>query len=381
MKRILVYYPFNRYTIPIDIPLVELIKNGNKVLLYCNQEYGDLQSRYESQGIEIIPFKKAKFKGKLKYIQEIFTLIGISKKYDVDYIFSHLQPANLVSSIANYFTSSIVYNFRHHFYYEHLLTDNSKMIPNKNMVRLDKLINKFSKRIIVPSINVKNAIVQKEKINPNKIQVIPYRYNFTEKINSINVENARLLRQKYASDILAIIISRLIPYKRHILAFNIVKKLKEDGINIKLLVMDDAGSEYRNLKRFVEENNLTDSIYFLGYKQNVLEYLSASDVLIHPSLTETSSSAVKEAGILEKIVFVCKDVGDFNEYIINNVNGYSFPASDFEECTINSIKNILTNKSSFSNIGRNLKTEVLSRFQMQANSVKIYQKLINNKID
>jgi glycosyltransferase involved in cell wall biosynthesis len=50
--------------------------------------------------------------------------------------------------------------------------------------------------------------------------------------------------------------------------------------------------------------------------------LSAADLIVHPSITEASSSLIKEAGLVNKPVIVCSGVGDFDQYIEHDKNGY-----------------------------------------------------------
>ena len=54
----------------------------------------------------------------------------------------------------------------------------------------------------------------------------------------------------------------------------------------------------------------------VGFREDFVNYMAAADLLIHPSLTEASNNVVKEMGLLQKGVAVCRHVGDFNDFII-----------------------------------------------------------------
>jgi glycosyltransferase involved in cell wall biosynthesis len=87
------------------------------------------------------------------------------------------------------------------------------------------------------------------------------------------------------------------------------------------LLLDD-GEQRESLETFVKENRLEKKIFLIGLKKNIIDYLAAADLIVHPSATEASSSLIKEAGLVKKPVIVCSGVGDFDQYIINEKNGF-----------------------------------------------------------
>jgi glycosyltransferase involved in cell wall biosynthesis len=193
---------------------------------------------------------------------------------------------------------------------------------------LDKIINRLSSKIVVPSGDVWVSMEQYEKANMNKVQLIPYIYDFSGyQLPDYEVVNS--LREKYNCKLLLIMVSRMIATKQHRPVFEIVNKLHKQGLSIKMLVMDD-GPLKPELEKMVNDNQLQDVIIFTGFRTDFINYMAAADLLIHPSLTEASNNVVKEMGLLQKGVAVCKDVGDFNEYICEGENGYFLDANNLE---------------------------------------------------
>jgi len=194
-------------------------------------------------------------------------------------------------------------------------------------------VGKLAKEIVVPSLEVYNGMIKYEKIKAKKIAIIPYIYDF-EKYKKPDTDEVRSIRNEYATDLLILTASRMIKMKRHALVLPVFKKLLDEGYSIKVLLLDN-GEEKENLQKYVEQNNLGNSIFFLGYRPNITDYLSAADLLVHPSYTEASSSLVKEFGLMKKPVIVCSGVGDFDQYIVNGENGYIVnppdEAKEFEE--------------------------------------------------
>jgi glycosyltransferase involved in cell wall biosynthesis len=126
------------------------------------------------------------------------------------------------------------------------------------------------------------------------------------------------------------------------------------------------------LEQYVRENGLEDKISFLGYRRNIIDYLSAGDLLVHPSYTEASSSMVKEFGLLKKPVIACEGVGDFDQYIISGENGFLVgdeePAAQFEKY----IKYIYDNPAEGKRLGEALHNKVLEVFSANEKTVGLY---------
>jgi len=132
------------------------------------------------------------------------------------------------------------------------------------------------------------------------------------------------------------------------------------------------------LEAQVRALNLTEKVFLPGHVGNVLDYMLASDYLLHPSLLESSCVVIKEAGLAERPVIVCEGVGDFDAYIESNVNGFLIPTKNFEDEASSLILKTYSDKQSLREIGRNLKTDVLRLFDVNT-IIDEYIKLINQK--
>src|SRR5258706_3430300 len=192
------------------------------------------------------------------------------------------------------------------------------MRRNKKEALLDKILNKLAKRIVVPSSGVWYGMQKYEKCNMGKVILLPYIYDFSSYPKPDNVK-VQQLRSKYNSKLLLIMVSRLIPSKQHQPVFEVVKKMEDEGLSVKMIVMDD-GDLRPQLQKYVDKHNLPDHIDIIGYKEDFINYMAASDMLIHPSVTEASNNVVKEMGLLEKGVAVCGNVGDFSDYVVEGKN-------------------------------------------------------------
>ena len=93
--------------------------------------------------------------------------------------------------------------------------------------------------------------------------------------------------------------------------------------------------------------------------------MKASDLLVHISESEASNGVVKEASLVDLPVLVCKNVGDFDEYITpENALTISKNFTDFE--LIEEIKNTYANKAPLKTISSKLKQNVISQFEIKS---------------
>lgn len=375
MKKILFFYPSNKRSVQIETTIIELSKLGHTIHLLTTSAAGDLHKNLEAHGITTSAHV-SKFKNSiLYYINQIFYLISFCRKEKVDLLFANLQHANFIAVFAQYFIPGKLICFRHHFKFNR----GNFGIPlkvNRNEILFDKNINFLAKHIVVPSKGVYDGMIEYETINAKKLSIVPYLYDFS-RYGHPNLDKAQEIREAYKAKLLIIMVARLIPFKRHILMLPVIKKLVEEGLDIKMIILDE-GPEKENLENYIQSNNLTDNIFLLGFRRNFLDYMAASDLILHPSITEASNNVIKEIGLQEKAVAVCSGVGDFDEYIENNRNGFlmdiSTPEKDAEEI----IKILYNDLSRIEKLGSTLKNTIIEKFGNNEPIIEQYKELIEN---
>jgi glycosyltransferase involved in cell wall biosynthesis len=110
---------------------------------------------------------------------------------------------------------------------------------------------------------------------------------------------------------------------------------------------------------------------------NILEYMAASDFLLHPSLAESSCVVVKEAGLAQLPVIVCRGVGDFDSYLIHERNAFTVDAEEFVDEATEAIINNFSEKDRLVRIAAGLRKTILEKFSIDS---VINQYEILNKI-
>ncbi len=368
---ILLYYPSNKRTIAMETLMLSLKDSGYNIILLTTCEKGDFHFWLEKHNIETYAHPVNSSNSFAYYVKQCFFLIAFCKKHKIDYLHSHLQHANIIAVFAQFFIRARCVIFRHHC---NFTTSNISNV-NRTEKLFDKIIHRLAKKIIVPSMGVKNEINIYETNQLAKYSVLPYIYDFSQYAKP-DPEKVKIIKQTYHAELILLFSSRFIEFKRPFIALNIAKRLIERGLNIKLLILDD-GPLRPDIEQFILTHNLSSHIFIIGFRKDYIDFFEACDVLIHPSLTDASNSTVKEMALLKKVVITCSNTGDFDEYIVNGQNGFLVDKENTENEMIDIITKLYENKSVITVIGSRLREDVLRRF---SNSKEVVTKYINETL-
>ena len=111
-------------------------------------------------------------------------------------------------------------------------------------------------------------------------------------------------------------------YKR---LLKIILKLKQENRKVRLYILG-IGPQEKELKEFVEKNELKDRVIFLGYQTNPYKYVAKADLFVCASFAEGFSTAATEALIVGTPVCTVEVsgmkemLGEDNEYGIVTEN-------------------------------------------------------------
>lgn len=367
-RNVLLYYPPNNRSVAIETIAAEVNRKGYNLLVLTTSERGEFHEALNKLGVKnfTVTFKRGSTIP--YYFKHLRYLLSFCKQHKIDTIWSHLQTCNIVAVFARLFTNCRIVIFRHHFHA--IIKEKGLTAVNKNELFFERIICKLAKEIVVPSSEVYNGMVKYEKVPAKKITIIPYIYDFTRYPgpDPLVVES---VRQQYAAKLLIVVASRMIPMKRHMLVLPVFDNLIRQGLDIKVLLLDD-GSERSVLESYVNTNGLQDRIFFLGFRKNIIDYLAAADLLVHPSSTEASSSLVKEFGLMKRPVIVCSGVGDFDQYIINGENGFLVEPQNEAASFENFIRYMYDHPEERKQMGQALYEKVMASFSNNETSLAPY---------
>src|SRR5688572_11152134 len=263
MANILFYVPFNQRSRDTESLMIAFHKQRHRVYCLSQQEGYLINDFLNKNGVKaashIIPGPRS---GWWYYCRHLFFFVGFCWKHDINIVYSHLEPANFVTSIGQYLIRAKTYLCRHH-------VDEGKLYQFDKDIYY-RLTYFFARQIIVVSKRAKEYMIAHEGIPAGKINHINLAYDFNL-YAKVNPENVKFIREKHHADVLLLTACRLTRYKRPQLAIELVKNLCDRGFDVKL-VMLGKGEMLEELQQQIKALNLEERIFLGGYVDNILEF-------------------------------------------------------------------------------------------------------------
>ena len=336
--------------------MVEFAGMGHRVHLLSQEPKGEIHKTVEKSGVITDTYSPSKSSSFLFYRKHVIYLKRYIKKNKIDLVYSHTQPANIVAVCAQAFSPARFIICRHH-------SDYIMNGTNRNAKIFDSIINKLGREFIVPSKKVFHQLTAVEGVDPKKVRLINYAYRF-ENYPEPKDESLFALSRDFPCSLRLVTVSRFIPCKRYSLLIDTIRELVDKNMDVKLLILGNGPLE-NELKQQVKDLQLENHVFFIGFTTDALTYISAADVVVHTSDSEASNSVIKEAGILEKLIIACADVGDFDDYIEDGKNGFLISKENTKEELIALLTKISKDKSQYNSFGPALKKSVLKHFSVE----------------
>ncbi len=153
-------------------------------------------------------------------------------------------------------------------------------------------------------------------------------------------------------------LSNFRPVKRIDAVIEIFDRIRKE-IPAKLLLIGD-GPERNNAEYLVRDKGIESDVVFLGKQGSVVDMLSACDLFLLPSQTESFGLAALEALACE-VPVVASDVGGLPEVITHGEDGYLVAPENIEEMARRSLE-IISDPERNREIGRQARKNAQKRF-------------------
>ncbi|HTF21910.1 MAG TPA: glycosyltransferase [Chryseolinea sp.] len=355
MATILFYVPFYRRARDVESLIIRFRDDGHRVLIVNQRPGSEFNDFLSSKKIECYEYAtREKAPALVSFIKHLYWIARFCYRQNPDIVFSHLDSTNFVAAIAQYFVSAKIYLCRHHI-------DEAQLYGfNKSWTY--KLTNLLARRIIVVSNRALRYMIDVEGVLSSKLIHINLAYDFSlYKLPETTVASS--IRHAHSAEVLLITVCRLTQYKRPDLCVKIAGRLRDEGIHVTFLILGSGPME-EELTSLIKEHGLEQNVKLMGHLANPLDYISAADILVHPSVLESSCVVLKEAGLVRKPVIACSGVGDVDEYIEDGVHGMLLPPEAFEHAAVKAIQFLIANRADAVGMGEKLRTSVLSNFEI-----------------
>lgn len=240
--------------------------------------------------------------------------------------------------------------------------------PNRDIEKKSaKIFNKCANIVIALSNNSKDKLIDNGLSN-KKIRVV---YNGIEMLKHTTDES--YISNNESKVVRVLVSGRLTEQKGHRYLLDAIKVLKEKHSNLRLIILGD-GELRQDLEQKVQKLEISDIVEFLGFKENVYEYINISDIFILPSLWEQFPISILEAMFLEKPI------------IASNVNGVGEQLGDAGilinpgnvDEIVEAIDLLISDKKKRKELGKAARRRFLDNFTLEnmgRNTLGIYQEL------
>ena len=239
----------------------------------------------------------------------------------------------------------------------------------KHRYNLQKNAWGFADKVVTIS---RKSLQSLETVFPEYMHKAQIIHNaFDVKISKIKASEK--IEDIYENCYLPIIVcaGRLDKNKNFSLLVKTVAKLKRENIECVLFIIGE-GPERESLVRLAAESDITDSVFFLGYKQNPLPYIGRAQLLCVSSLAEGFPTVVLESMALGK-PFVTTPVAGASEELADGGKCGLVAEWDIDDYA-EKLKILLTDKTLYDRMSENC-IKKIQEFSVE-NTVRQFDNLI-----
>lgn len=303
----------------------ELDKSRFTPIVACTDQVPELIDKYQQAGAEVeildMPLlRKPNLGAVVSFIKAAASLRRLMKRRSIDIVVSNTTRASYLSSMAVLGTKIKLVWWVRDFLYPQLLFGLLKPIPS---------------RIICVSKAIKQSYMA---IDDSKGEVVYVASTLYQQLEKVDDQMTAALRQKWgiaADDVVVGFMGRLVREKGAEVLVRAMAELVDKHPKIKLLVVGTGAGQMHNiepeLKRLVEDRQLTDSIIFTGYQREEALYYSLFDIFVLATLDrEPFATSVVQAMMAGNAV-IGTNAGGTPEIIQDEVNGLLVKPGDVED--------------------------------------------------
>jgi glycosyltransferase involved in cell wall biosynthesis len=205
----------------------------------------------------------------------------------------------------------------------------------KVFLRFRNFILKKADAFVAISLEVEQELTR-QGVNPAHILAIPNSVD-TGKFHPVNSFQKQQLRKKLnlpEQDRIVLYTGRLVSYKGLPLLLQVWHQVQRHKNNLLLVLVGAGGLDIHNcekdLKNYVNQHDLRDSVQFTGDVRNVHEYLQAADIYVFPTESEAFGIALIEA-MACSLPVISTSTGGIKDILRHQYNGLLVPPGEFQQ--------------------------------------------------
>lgn len=263
-------------------------------------------------------------RSRVSYFRAMRELSKIIRAHKIDIVNTHLFEPTLIGLVVAKWLGRKVIVTRHHSDAVYQLRSRLK---RKLYFWLERYINTHAHHIVAPSRMVRDILIDRERVPPEKVSLIPYGQT-PDRFDSISPQAvSRVKNELDMTDCLTLVCtSRLYERKGHVYLFEALAPMVRAGLKSMLYLVGDG--EYReHLEKLVHSLKLDNHVRFLGWRNDALHIMAAADIVVHPSCEDALSSAVIESLMLARPI-IATDISGVRDILDDGKYGVIVPPAD-----------------------------------------------------
>ena len=222
---------------------------------------------------------------------------------------------------------------------------------------LDFIVSLWTSRIICVGPHIRETFIEKTRINPGKILVIPDASRILPSSG-----NGGEIGDRIGDGFVFGYVGRLSLDKRpHILIHSFFRIAR--GRSDLFLVFVGDGPERDSLDRLCRDLNIMDQVIFVGEQEFPHDYYPQFDVFIFPTIMEGNGSCAYEA-MHHGVPVIVSSIPPFDRYIEDGVNGVLFQPDDVDDLS-GKMKTLMEDSKRRNRIGWNGYETAVTQFDYQ----------------
>src|SRR6185369_16564944 len=174
-------------------------------------------------------------------------------------------------------------------------------------------------------------------------------------------------------------VSNFRPVKRPVDCVEIFARVLKKNVKTRLVMVGD-GSERQNCEHRARCLGIYEQCSFVGKQPRIVDYLSASDVLLLPSEQESFGLAALEAMACE-VPVIASRVGGLPEVVTDGENGYLSPVGDVDKMAADAAR-LLTDDKLRRSMGQHARESAIGRYRTDVvipQYIEFYEQIIGNQ--
>lgn len=282
----------------------------------CLDELGELGRQLDREGFPIAVLERRQGFD----VRCVLRLASFFRQHDVELIHAHQYTPFFYAALARNLAGGTPI----------LFTEHGRFFPDyrrPKRVFANKLLLRRRDRVVAVGEAVKQALIDNEGIDPERIRVI---YNgvdpgeFTSE--TVDRQQVRSSLGLGADDFVVIQVARLDPIKDHATALRAMGRVVNQCKRARMLIVGD-GPERASIERQLAAAGLNERVKMLGTRSDVRELLAAADCFLLTSVSEGIPVTLIEA-MFARLPVVATNVGGIGEVVVDGETGFLAPAGD-----------------------------------------------------